>query len=402
MDDLAQAFNSDGEMINLGGGNPSQIPAMDSVFRSRLQVLAQSDGGLERVMGVYGGPAGDPAFAQALAALLRRQCGWDVGPENICITNGSQSAFFALFNLLAGPADDGTSKKIMLPMAPEYVGYGDLGLAPDLFVSARPTIEFLDGKLFKYGVDFSALDIGDDIAAVCVSRPTNPTGNVLTDDEVSALRALTRAADIPLILDDAYGAPFPNIIFTDVTTTWDENTILCMSLSKLGLPGIRTGIVIAAEPVVRALSSVNALLSLAPSGMGPAIVHDLVESGEIIQLSKTVIEPHYRTRAEQAAGVLRRELADYDTFVHKPEGSIFLWLWCRGLPVPSSVLYERLKAQGVLVISGEHFFPGLEDDPWPHKHECLRLSYADQPEKVERGLKLVAQQVRRAYDEGAP
>jgi len=40
--------------------------------------------------------------------------------------------------------------------------------------------------LFKYHVDFSQLQPGDDIGALCVSRPTNPTGNVLTEDEIIA------------------------------------------------------------------------------------------------------------------------------------------------------------------------------------------------------------------------
>ena len=98
-----------------------------------------------------------------------------------------------------------------------------------------------------------------------------------------------------------------------------------------------------------------------------------------------------------AVDLLREELAQYDVFVHKPEGAIFVWLWCRGLPIPCSVLYERLKERGGVVVSGEFFFPGLERDDWIHKHECLRLTYADDAHKVERGLKIVADEVRKAY-----
>jgi len=400
MDDLGKAFGSTREMINLGGGNPSHIPAVEAIFRARLSVLLQREGALERVIGDYGGPAGDPEFAAAMARLLRRELGWDVGPGNVCITNGSQSAFFALFNLLGGPCDDGPPRKILLPMAPEYIGYTDVGLAPELFVSRRPTIEFLGDQLFKYRVDFSGLELTGDIGAVCVSRPTNPTGNVLTDQEVATLRALARDADVPLILDDAYGAPFPGIVFGQVRPVWDERIVLCMSLSKLGLPGVRTGIVVAAEPIVQALSSVNAILSLAPGRFGPALVMDLVESGDIIGISRDIIAPHYRGRAARAVDLLREELAGLDVFLHRPEGAIFVWLWCRGLPVSSTVLYERLKARGVIVVSGEYFFPGLEHDDWAHKRECLRLTYADDPDRVERGLRIVAEEVRRAYREG--
>ena len=168
------------DVINLGGGNPSHIEAVEAVFRARLQVLLQRSGSIERTLGEYGGPAGDPEFAAALARLLRDEFGWSVGPENVCVTNGSQSAFFGLFNLIAGPCDDGVHRQILFPMAPEYIGYGDVGIAPDLFASRRPTMDFLGDKLFKYRVDFGGLTVGPEVAAVCVSRPTNPTGNVLT------------------------------------------------------------------------------------------------------------------------------------------------------------------------------------------------------------------------------
>ncbi|WP_431197491.1 aminotransferase class I/II-fold pyridoxal phosphate-dependent enzyme, partial [Streptococcus pneumoniae] len=70
---------------------------------------------------------------------------------------------------------------------------------------------------------------------MCCSRPTNPTGNVLTDGEMTHLKQLAKKHGIPLIIDNAYGAPFPSIIHTSTTLEWDDETILCFSLSKIGL-----------------------------------------------------------------------------------------------------------------------------------------------------------------------
>ncbi|ULQ61231.1 aminotransferase class I/II-fold pyridoxal phosphate-dependent enzyme [Brucepastera parasyntrophica] len=73
---------------------------------------------------------------------------------------------------------------------------------------------------------------------MCVSRPTNPTGNVLTDAEIRELSALAGKYDIPLLIDNAYGMPFPNIIFPETSPGntfapyWDRHIILSMSLSK--------------------------------------------------------------------------------------------------------------------------------------------------------------------------
>ena len=320
--------------------------------------------------------------------------------RNVALTNGSQSAFLALFNLLAGPGEDGRMRRVLLPLSPEYIGYADLGLAPGMLVSRRSTVTDLGEGMFKYGVDFDALDDVEDIGAICVSRPTNPTGNVVTDTEIERLGELARARDVPLIVDNAYGLPFPGIVFGDATLAWDERTILCMSLSKLGLPGVRTGIVIANEDIVTALGAANAIFCLAPGSLGPALATGLVESGEVLALGRDVIRPHYSERAARAVDMLRGGLDGCDARIHRPEGAFFLWLWLPGLSVTSAELYERLKARGVVVVSGHYFFPGLEHDDWSHRHECIRISYADEWSRIERGLAIVVEEVRRARDGG--
>ena len=400
MDDLGAIATAGGDIVNLGGGNPSLIPAAEDVFRARMQAFMQRDGAFERSVGSYDGPEGDPGFARALAQLLRRECGFDVSERNIALTNGSQSAFLALFNLLAGPGEDGRMRRVLLPLSPEYIGYADLGLAPGMLVSRRSTVTDLGDGMFKYGVDFDALDDVEDIGAICVSRPTNPTGNVVTDAEIERLGEFARARDVPLIVDNAYGLPFPGIVFGDATLAWDKHTILCMSLSKLGLPGVRTGIVIANEEVVTALGAANAIFCLAPGSLGPALATGLVESGEVLSLGRDVIRPHYAERAARAVDILRSGLDGCDVRIHRPEGAFFLWLWMPGLSVTGAELYDRLKARGVVVVSGHYFFPGLEHDDWTHKNECIRISYADEWSRIERGLAIVVEELRRARDGG--
>ena len=399
MDDLGAIAAAGGAIMNLGGGSPSLIPAAEAVFRRHMESLLRREGAFERAIGLYGGPEGDRDFANALAGLLRREVGWKVTASNIALTNGSQSAFLPLFNLLAGPMGAGRpARRILLPLSPEYIGYADLGFTPGLFTARRSTIHELDDKLFKYGVDFDGLDEVEDIGAICVSRPTNPTGNVITDEEVARLGAVARARGVPLILDTAYGAPFPGIVFGESTPAWDEHTVVCMSLSKLGLPGFRTGIVIASEEIVEALSAATAIYCLSPGRLGPALATELIESGALLPLARDVIRPHYAERAARAVDRLRVGLSDYPVRIHKPEGAFFLWLWMPGLPITNAALYERLKQRNVVVVSGHYFFPGREGDDWPHKRECIRISYADDWERTERGLDIIVEEVRRAYD----
>ncbi|KLV03217.1 valine--pyruvate aminotransferase [Photobacterium aquae] len=397
MDDLNDGLRNP-DAIMLGGGNPAQIPAMVAYFNQLCAQMAAS-GELTAALTNYDGPQGKNTFINALADLLNARYGWGISARNIALTNGSQSAFFNLFNLLAGEFPDGRKKKILLPLSPEYIGYGDSGLCEDMFVSYKPAITLLDNQMFKYHVDFTQLLIDENIGAICASRPTNPTGNVLTNAEMAHLDQLAHQHGIPLIIDNAYGMPFPDIIFEDVTINWNPNTVLCLSLSKLGLPGARCGIVVANEAITTAIANMNGVLSLAPGSIGPALAHKMIEQGDLIPLSEDVIKPFYKDKAARAVEMLRQAIPDPRFRIHKPEGAIFLWLWFDGLPITTLDLYQRLKARGVLIVPGEYFFIGLEGE-WPHRHECLRMNYVQDDKAMQKGIDIIAEEIRKAYQHG--
>tara|TARA_B110000090_G_scaffold34111_1_gene36867 strand:- start:3727 stop:4980 length:1254 start_codon:yes stop_codon:yes gene_type:complete len=396
MDDLGTALNENPNMIFMGGGNPGRIPEAEAIFKTRLESVMADPQQLHSLMGIYQSPQGDKIFRQQIASLLKKEFGWDLSERNIAISNGSQSAFFILYNMLAGAMPDGTHRSIHLPLAPEYIGYGDIGLTERFFTATRPDIELMDDSLFKYHVDFTQLRVTEQTAALCVSRPTNPTGNVLTDDEVEHLDQIAQAADIPLIIDGAYGLPFPGILFNDAKPHWNDNTILVLSLSKLGLPGVRTGIIVAREEIVQAYSNANTVVNLACGNLGPTLARELFNKGEILTLSNRLIKPFYQQRAQQAVDWFRAELKGLPYRIHSPEGAIFLWLWFAGLPISSQELYERLKKRGVLIVPGHNFFPGMNSE-WRHQQECIRVSYAGDGNVVRQGIEIIAQEVAKAY-----
>jgi len=407
MDDLGNALATNQSenskpLIMMGGGNPAHIEPVQDYFQNRLKYIANSKQALQQLIGVYDPPQGNIDFIKAMTDLLNSEFGWGLGPENIGLTNGSQAAFFMLFNLFAGDFSGSQQKQIQLPMAPEYIGYSDAGLTVDFFKSTRPTIEMLDSHTFKYHIDFNKFKVSDNTGAICVSRPTNPTGNVLTDGEIQQLDKIARKNGVPLIIDGAYGTPFPNLIFSEAAPMWNENTILCLSLSKFGLPAARTGIVVADEKVIKAMAGVNAIINLATGSFGSILAQELVESKEIIKISKSIIRPYYLNKADKARQLLNELLQGLPYALHKIEGAMFIWLWLKDCPVSNQTLYERLKEKGVLIVSGHHFFPGLNsglDDSWRHKQECLRITYSQDDVLVEQGIKIIAKEVHRAYQE---
>jgi valine--pyruvate aminotransferase len=397
MDDLGNAMSGKQKMLMLGGGNPAHIPEVEKIWRNRFQEILENNDQFERMLGNYTTPQGDGEFIEAFVDLLKKTYGWHITEKNIAVLNGSQTAFFFLFNMLAGEFAEG-KKKILLPIAPEYIGYADQGISEDMFVAVKPIIEYIDEHTFKYKIDFDKLKITEDIAAICVSRPTNPTGNVITDEELDHLSAFAKQYNIPLILDNAYGSPFPNIIFSDVKMTWNEQIINVMSLSKIGLPSTRTAIVVANEEIIENLCRINAIASLSTGTVGQNVVLPLVKSGEIIEMSKKYITTFYQQKSEKAIKFFHAQMNnEVDYYLHKSEGALFLWLWCKDLPISSQELYERLKNRGVLVVPGHYFFPGLQEE-WKHVNECIRITYSQKEEDLFKGLEIISQEVKRAYE----
>lgn len=400
MRDLGTATAGRNDLIMLGGGNPAHIPAVEAIWRRRWDEIGSNGDQLERVLGNYDGPQGNGEFIESLVESLRRLYGWDIDVRNVAVVNGSQNAFFYLFNMLGGKHDEKPSRRIVLPLSPEYIGYADQGIADSLFRAFPPRVELIGDHAFKYHIDFDRLEIGDDVSALCVSRPTNPTGNVLTNDEIGRLEQLAARHHIPLIIDNAYGAPFPDIIFNNVKPVWSDSTILVMSLSKLGLPGTRTGIILAGEDLIEAISGMNAVIGLASGNIGQAIAGPLLRDGSLYEISRDIIRPYYEQKSRQAIKWLNDAMKPGLPYrIHVSEGALFLWIWFDGLPISSAELYRRLKKRSVLVIPGHYFFYGLEGDH-PHRDNCIRLSYAQNDVTVQRGIEIIANEVERAYSAG--
>ena len=416
MDDLGDALKSPTPVNMLGGGNPARIDKVNEAYFEVYKSLEQGgiDGGAIESVGNYSNPQGDAKFIDALVAFFNRHYGWNLTTENIVLTNGSQNAFFYLFNLFGGQFEDEqgeiSTKSILLPLAPEYIGYSDVHIDGKHFIAIKPEIEEVEHEgetgFFKYKIDFEALENlpalkNGEIGAICCSRPTNPTGNVLTDEEMAQLSAIAKQYDVPLIIDNAYGEPFPNIIYPDVNLNWDKNTVLCFSLSKIGLPGARTGIIIAAPEVVKTVSAMNAVVNLAPTRFGAAIATPLLNEDRLKELCDDTIQPFYAKKAKKAITHIKEEMGDYPVLVHKPEGAIFLWVWFKDLPISTTELYDRLKEKATLIVPSEHFYPGLDTTDYPHAHQCIRMSIAASDETLESGIKVIGEVVRELYDNQA-
>ncbi|MBO8435852.1 MAG: valine--pyruvate transaminase [Spirochaetes bacterium] len=400
MDDIARPLPPSLRVRPLGGGNPARVGAVEKAYRAEMEKLLQDGERFENVLCHYDSPQGRVEFLKASAAFFRKSYGWDIDEENIALTNGSQSAMFYLFNLFSGTAD-GRKKTLLFPLMPEYIGYADQGIESDTFVSLPSKCEYYSDRTFKYILDTEAvekyLSEHPEVGAMAVSRPTNPSGNVLTDAEIRKLSELAHEHSIPLIVDNAYGLPFPDIIFApDAAPLWNEDIVLSMSLSKIGLPSIRTGIVIARKEIAKALGNINAIAALATGSMGPVLAENLLTSGELTRLASEVVRPFYKAKADRMESLVRKYFDGTDWYLHRIEGSIFCWLYLPALKIPTLEFYSRLMDEGVITVPGEYFFFGSDEQKhgkaYPHKHydKCLRLNYSGDDTLIEEGVEIIS------------
>ena len=379
------------EFINLSAGNPVILPEVEQLWRDcTADLLASQEYG--EVVCRYGSSQGYTPLIEAVVKDFNNRYNLNLTDRNILITPGSQSLYFYGANAFGGYTKEGRLRKVVLPLSPDYTGYGGVSLTPEALVAYKPKLDIdIANHRFKYRPDFSQLQITEDTGCVIFSRPCNPTGNVLSDEEVNKITSLARVYDVPVLIDSAYAPPFPALNFTPMTPQFGDNIIHCMSLSKAGLPGERIGIAIGDPKFINILESFQTNAAIHSSRYGQAIASRAINSGRLADISTNIIRPHYQHKLEILATTLDEQMPqDFPWYLHQGEGAIFAWLWLKDLPITDWEFYQKLKQVGVIAVPGSTFFPGLKED-WEHKQQCLRISLTATESEIAEAMKRLAQ-----------
>ncbi|MEM9163893.1 MAG: valine--pyruvate transaminase, partial [Cyanobacteria bacterium P01_F01_bin.4] len=243
------------DFINLSAGNPVILQEVEQLWRDcTADLLSSPEYG--KVVCRYGASQGYEPLIEAVRDDFNQRYGLSLSNRNILITPGSQFLYFLAANALGGYTAQGQLKEIVLPLSPDYTGYGGVSLFPEALRAYQPTLDVdTPQHRFKYRPDFSQLEITSDTGFVLFSRPCNPTGNVLSDTEVRRITELAAPHAVPVFIDSAYAPPFPALNFTEMTPIFADNIVHCISLSKAGLPGERLGIAIGPESIIQVLEA---------------------------------------------------------------------------------------------------------------------------------------------------
>lgn len=398
MKDIIETLkNSAGkEFINLSAGNPVIVPEVEQLWRDCTQELLNSDE-YGKVVCRYGSSQGYEPLIEAVVRDFNTRYGLFLSDRHILITGGSQALYLYAANAFGGYTASGELKQIVLPLSPDYTGYGGVSLTPEALLAYKPALEIDEGKhRFKYRPDFNRLQINQQTGCVIFSRPCNPTGNVISDREVKKIANLAAESNVPVLVDSAYAPPFPALNFTKMTPQFGENIIHCMSLSKAGLPGERIGIAIGDPELIQILESFQTNACIHSSRYGQAIAAKAIASGKLADLGTEVIRPHYQRKLEVLENTLDATMPNIPWFLHQGQGAIFAWLWLKDLPMTDWEFYQQLKQVGVIAVPGSTFFPGLKED-WQHKRQCLRISLTATEIEIAEAMERLASLVKKVY-----
>ncbi|ABW27043.1 valine--pyruvate transaminase [Acaryochloris marina] len=389
--------NPDESFINLSAGNPVILPEVEQLWRDcTTQLLASPDYG--EVVCRYGTSQGYQPLVDAIQKDFNQRYGLNLTDRQILITPGSQALYFLAANAFGGATETGRLKKIVLPLSPDYTGYGGICLTPEALKAYQPTLEIDEtAHRFKYRPDFEQLHFDETTGCIIFSRPCNPTGNVLSKAEVKQIADLAAPFNIPVLIDSAYGPPYPSLNYTDIAPILGNNIVHCMSLSKAGLPGERVGIAIGDERIIQILEAFQTNVCIHSGRYGQAIAAQAIQSGALAEISVQVIRPYYQAKLALLQSTLDQHMpSTLPWFLHLGEGAIFAWLWLKELPISDWQLYQQLKRVGVIVVPGHSFFPGLSQD-WPHKHQCLRISLTATDEEITIAMQRLVPVIEEVY-----
>ncbi|WP_314324925.1 PLP-dependent aminotransferase family protein [Comamonas aquatica] len=360
-------------IISMAGGLPSPAGFPITAFTAACNAVMERDGAAALQ---YSTTEGFPALRQAIADFLP----WDVNPEQVLITTGSQQAL----DLIAKIFMDKGSR--ILVEKPTYLG------ALQAFTPMEPVAVGVDsddeGMLVE---DFAAkVGTGADKARIAYVLPNfqNPTGRTMSEARRQALVEKAQELDIPLIEDNPYGdlwyegePPLP------LAARNPEGVIYMGSFSKVLAPGLRVGFIVAPKSVYGKLTQAKQAADLHSPSFNQRVVAEVMKDGFLQQHIPT-IRAMYKAQRDVMLVALEREMEGLDVSWTRPVGGMFLWV-----RLPKGMSAQDLLPEAVE--RGMAFVPGAPFFADEAEHNTLRLSYVTvSPAQINQGIAALAAAIR--------
>ena len=326
------------EIVLLTVGDPDQKPP-SLMIEATVEALRAHHTGYSRILGMN-------ELREAIAARVARRTGTACAAENVVVVPGAQAGLFCAVQCLIAPGDE-----VVLP-EPMYATYeAVVGAAGGRIVNVPLKPE----NRFHPDLDALAAAVTPRTRLLWINSPHNPTGAVLSREELDFIAALCRKHDLWLLSDEVYedlAFARPHVSPRSLPGM-AERTIVVSSISKShAAPGFRTGWIIG--PPALSAHLFNLLLSMLYGGP------PFIQEGALAALSRELPEVHaYSEDYRRRGALLAKILADAPNCrVAPPEGGMFVLLDVRGTGLGSEGFARALlEREAVAVLPCDGFGP---------------------------------------------
>lgn len=181
----------------------------------------------------YTPPAGRPALRAAIAQAHEQRTGQAVSADNVIFLSGAQNALFAASLCVAGPGDEVLALEPLYPSYPATIRASGAQLV-------RVPAPASGG--FRPDLHALAAAITPRTRALFFATPNNPSGVILSADELNAIGDLARRHSLWIVADEVYAGLAPAGRVPGLAARLPEQVVTISSLSKShSLPGLRAG-----------------------------------------------------------------------------------------------------------------------------------------------------------------
>lgn len=372
-------------IISFAGGLPDpELFPYDFVADAVKKIMAKKG----RVALQYGPTDGLPEFKEEFIKFLRKHEGITVKPDNIIVTTASQQALDLVGRLFIDASDP------VLVEMPSYVG--------GLQVFKSYGADFVGVKMDEDGIMTDNLEerlqwlrSQDEHYKFLYLVPDfqNPSGVTLSEERRRKVIELSEKYNVAVVEDSPYRqvrfeGTAPKMIYRlDKETHNTDNIISLFTFSKTFAPGLRIGVIVAHETIIRKMEILKQSLDLCSSSLNQLIAAEFLRSGYFEKHIK-VVKKVYKTKKDAMLTALGKYMPEGVTWT-KPEGGLFLWVKLPEDMSADDMFQEAIKENVAYVIGSAFHCDGSGKNTMR-----LNFSYAT-PADIDEGIKRLACAVKK-------
>ncbi|MDI2032354.1 pyridoxal phosphate-dependent aminotransferase [Saccharopolyspora sp. TS4A08] len=339
-----------GDVVSLAAGQPS-TPAPKAVREAAARALEGNALGYTEQLGVL-------ELREAIAGHCEKAYGRSVPVDEVVVTTGASGAFLLAF---LSAFDAGDRVALASPGYPAYrnilsaLGCEVVELPCDASTRFQPTVAMLE-------------DLDEPVRGLIVASPNNPTGTVLSRDELAELAGWCEANGVQLISDEIYhGLSYGEPLHT--AREFSAEAIVVNSFSKFwSMTGWRLGWMLVPPRLLRAVDSLTGNFTLCPPALSQQ-ASVAAFSPEAYDEVEAHVERYRENRALLLDGLAKAGITE----VAPADGAFYAWADIGEHTDDATSFCRRL-----LDDTGVALVPGVDFDP-QRGHHYLRLSFAGDP-----------------------